>query len=634
MIGKILGNRYEIVEKIAQGGMSTVYKALDTKLNRYDAVKVLKEEFTSNREILDRFKQEANAVAFLSHPNIVNIYNVGSEDNIHYIVMEYVRGKTLKQVIREKGKLSNDEILDYSMQIGRALECAHNNNIIHRDIKPQNIMITGDNLVKVTDFGIAKHSDSNTITHSGKIFGSAHYFSPEQARGNLTDRRSDIYSLGIVMFEMATGAVPFDAESPITIALKHMQEDIKPPKTINPLLAEGLNRVILKSTAKDPIARYQKIEEFLVDLRTVKAGENIESAATFSGETQIMSAVKPKRDPLEDDIFDDEKPTGKNKTALIVGLVMVVFLTLGALLGQFVFGGGTKNPTTAVDENATVPAITGILQSDAEKALADAGLVMQIGSTENSDQPEGTVLRSLPGAGESVRKGSTVQVVLSAGQVILKVPDVINMTLESAETLLANNNFLTGLVTEEYSDTVPQGQIISQEPLALTDMPKGSPVNIVISKGPELQISKVPNLLSLSETEARSLLESVKLVLGSVTKQPTGDKKLDGSIKSQEIPENTEVKQGSKVNVTVYEYREVLIGDFSGKTVAQYESELESMGLKVVLAGDTLRTDNVVDVNPNVGKSVPYGSTVEILGEPEPEPEPTAAPTTAPTTQP
>ncbi|MBW8381719.1 MAG: protein kinase, partial [Youngiibacter sp.] len=290
MIGKILGNRYEIVEKIAQGGMSTVYKALDTKLNRYDAVKVLKEEFTSNREILDRFKQEANAVAFLSHPNIVNIYNVGSEDNIHYIVMEYVRGKTLKQVIREKGKLSNDEILDYSMQIGRALECAHNNNIIHRDIKPQNIMITGDNLVKVTDFGIAKHSDSNTITHSGKIFGSAHYFSPEQARGNLTDRRSDIYSLGIVMFEMATGAVPFDAESPITIALKHMQEDIKPPKTINPLLAEGLNRVILKATAKDPIARYQKIEEFLVDLRTVKAGENIESAATFSGETQIMSA--------------------------------------------------------------------------------------------------------------------------------------------------------------------------------------------------------------------------------------------------------------------------------------------------------------------------------------------------------
>lgn len=626
MIGTILGNRYEIVEKIAQGGMSTVYKALDTKLNRFDAVKVLKEEFASNREILDRFKQEANAVAFLSHPNIVNIYNVGSEENIHYIVMEYVRGKTLKQVIREKGKLSNDEILDFSMQIGRALECAHNNNIIHRDIKPQNIMITGDNLVKVTDFGIAKHSDSNTITHSGKIFGSAHYFSPEQARGNLTDRRSDIYSLGIVMFEMATGSVPFDAESPITIALKHMQEEIKSPKSVNPLLSEGLNRVILKATAKDPIARYQKIEEFLVDLRTVRAGENIESAATFSGETQVMSAVKPKRDPMEDDIFDEDKPTAKNKTALIVGLVMVVFLTLGALLGQFVFGGGTKTPTTVVDENAKVPAISGKLKTEAEDLLVDAGLLMQVGSTENSDLPEGTVLRSLPGEGETVKKGSTVQVVLSAGQVILKVPDVINMTLESAETLLANNNFIKGTVTEEYSDTVPQGQIISQEPLALTEMPKGSPVNILISKGPEIQISKVPSLLSLSETEAKNILESVKLVLGTVTKLPTGDKKLDGTIKSQEIPENTEVKQGSKVNVTVYEYREVIIGDFAGMTVANYEADLEALGLKVVLASGTVRTDNVVDVNPNVGRSVPYGSTVEILGEAE-EPEPTSAPT-------
>lgn len=623
MIGTILGNRYEIVEKIAQGGMSTVYKALDTKLNRFDAVKVLKEEFASNREILDRFKQEANAVAFLSHPNIVNIYNVGSEDNIHYIVMEYVRGKTLKQVIREKGKLSNDEILDFSMQIGRALECAHNNNIIHRDIKPQNIMITGDNLVKVTDFGIAKHSDSNTITHSGKIFGSAHYFSPEQARGNLTDRRSDIYSLGIVMFEMATGSVPFDAESPITIALKHMQEEIKSPKSVNPLLSEGLNRVILKATAKDPIARYQKIEEFLVDLRTVRAGENIESAATFSGETQVMSAVKPKRDPMEDDIFDEDKPTVKNKTALIVGLVMVVFLTLGALLGQFVFGGGTKTPTTVVDENSKVPAISGKLKTEAEDLLVDAGLLMQVGSTENSDLPEGTVLRSLPGEGETVKKGSTVQVVLSAGQVILKVPDVINMTLESAETLLANNNFIKGTVTEEYSDTVPQGQIISQEPLALTEMPKGSPVNILISKGPEIQISKVPSLLSLSETEAKNILESVKLVLGTVTKQPTGDKKLDGTIKSQEIPENTEVKQGSKVNVTVYEYREVIIGDFAGMTVANYEADLEALGLKVVLASGTVPTDNVVDVNPNVGRSVPYGSTVEILGEAL-EPEPTS----------
>ncbi len=272
MIGKILGKRYEITEKIAQGGMSVVYKALDLNLNRYDAIKVLNQEFASNKEILERFKQEANAVAFLSHPNIVNIYNVGSEDNIHYIVMEYVKGDTLKEIIRAKGHLSNEETLNYSYQIARALESAHNSNIIHRDIKPQNIIVTKDGLVKVTDFGIAKHSDSATITNSGKIIGSAHYFSPEQARGNMTDQRSDIYSLGITMYEMVTGSVPFDAESPITIALKHMQEALPSPRKLNSKVSDGLEKVIMRATEKNPIERYQKIEDLMTDMRALMNG--------------------------------------------------------------------------------------------------------------------------------------------------------------------------------------------------------------------------------------------------------------------------------------------------------------------------------------------------------------------------
>lgn len=626
MIGKVLGNRYEIVEKIAQGGMSIVYKALDLKLNRYDAVKVLNKEFLNNEEILERFKQEANAVAFLSHPNIVNIYNVGSEDNVHYIVMEYVKGKTLKELIREKGKLSNDEIIDYSLQIGRALECAHNNNIIHRDIKPQNIMITGDGLVKVTDFGIAKHSDSSTITNSGKIIGSAHYFSPEQARGILTDGRSDIYSLGIVMFEMATGGVPFDAESPITIALKHMQEPIKAPKSLNPALNDGINSVILKATLKDPFERYQRIEDFLKDMRTLRAGERVMTpVSTVNGETQVMSAVKPSKPVYEvdDDIFDDERPSGKKRTALIVGLVMVLFLTLGALLGQYVFGGGnTPDPGVIATDEVTVPEIVGKSDTEADSELTGLGLLMAVSSTENSDSAEGTILRILPAAGTVVKKGTSVNVVVSAGQVQLKVPSLIGQTVESAETVLANNNFIKGVVTEEFSEAVPKGQIISQEPAAAAEAPKGSAINLLISKGPEVLISKVPDLVTLTEAEAKGLLESVMLVLGDVTKEPTTDKALNATIKSQGIPADTEVKQGSKVKITVYEYKEVVIGNYIGQTAAEARTALTALGLKVEFVSGTVGTDIVVDVTPGGGTAVPLGSTVKVLGETPAEEEP------------
>jgi serine/threonine-protein kinase len=626
MIGKVLGNRYEIVEKIAQGGMSVVYKALDLKLNRYDAVKVLNKEFLNNEEILERFKQEANAVAFLSHPNIVNIYNVGSEDNVHYIVMEYVKGKTLKELIREKGKLSNDEIIDYSLQIGRALECAHNNNIIHRDIKPQNIMITGDGLVKVTDFGIAKHSDSSTITNSGKIIGSAHYFSPEQARGILTDGRSDIYSLGIVMFEMATGGVPFDAESPITIALKHMQEAIKAPKSLNPALNDGINSVILKATLKDPFERYQRIEDFLKDMRTLRAGERVLApVSTANGETQVMSAVKPSKPVYEvdDDIFDDDRPSGKKRTALIVGLVMVLFLTLGALLGQYVFGGGPgKEPGVIATDEVKVPEIVGKSEAEAEAELTGVGLLMAISSTENSDIAEGTILRILPEAGTPVKKGSSVNVVVSAGQVQLRVPSLIGQTVESAETVLANNNLIKGVVTEEFSESVPKGQIISHEPAANAEAPKGSAINLLISKGPEVLISKVPDLVKLTQDEAKGLLESVMLQLGDVTMEPTTDKTLNATIKSQGIPADTEVKQGSKVKITVYEYKEVVIGNYIKLTVAEAKSALIALGLKVELTSGTQSTDKVVTVSPGKGSTVPVGSTVTIEGQEDAPPEP------------
>lgn len=633
MIGRILGKRYEITEKIAQGGMSIVYKALDLNLNRYDAVKVLKEEFASNKEILERFKQEANAVAFLSHPNIVNIYNVGSEENIHYIVMEYVKGLTLKEVIRSKGMLPNEMLLNYSYQIARALECAHNNNIIHRDIKPHNIIITKDDLVKVTDFGIAKHSDSATITNSGKIIGSAHYFSPEQARGNLTDRRSDIYSLGIVMYEMATGVVPFDAESPITIALKHMQEPLPSPKLINKKLTDGIEKVIIKATEKNPIDRYQRIEDMMMDLRTLMAGERLPvmPAENNNGNTQVMGAVIPEKMKMNDDIFDDEKPSNQKKRNLIIGLAMILVIAGGALLGNYVFGKMNPNPPDQVaTDEVTIPTLVGKTKDAAEAELKLLGLTLEVQSTETSAEPVDTILRSVPEVGAVVKKNTSVAVILSAGEVKLFVPSIVGGTKEAANTILMNNQLILGEVKEEFNETVPLGEIISQDPLVNTSVPQGSAVNIVISKGPEVTISKVPALVGKTEREAQALLASVKLQLGTITKVPTGEEALVGRIASQNIPADTELKQDSKINIEVYELKTVQIPtSLIGMKVSDAVRTLKTLGFVPTLEADTKNSDLVLDLNPGAGTSAPYGSTVEITGDtPEPIEPPVESPQT------
>ena len=274
MIGTLLLNRYELLEKIGEGGMGTVYKAKCHLLNRFVAVKILKAELSNDEDFVARFKREATSIARLSHPNIVNVHDVGTENNINFIVMEYINGKTLKQIIKENGRLSSEKTLDIAFQIAKALECAHKNNIIHRDIKPDNIMITEDNMVKVMDFGIAKVADSRTVTNSNNIMGTVRYFSPEQAKGSFVDCRTDIYSLGIVMYEMVTGQVPYNAESSISIAMMHIQEPVIPPKEIITDIPENINQVILKSMQKEPIKRYQTAREMADILKTIKEYPN------------------------------------------------------------------------------------------------------------------------------------------------------------------------------------------------------------------------------------------------------------------------------------------------------------------------------------------------------------------------
>ena len=270
MTGTILGNRYELLQKIGEGGMAEVYKAKCHLLNRFVAVKVLKSQYSDDIEFVNKFKQEASSAASLSHNNIVGIYDIGSENNINYIVMEYIDGKTLKQIINENGSLGFNASIDIAIQIAKALECAHNNNIIHRDVKPHNILVTRDGNIKVTDFGIAKATSSVTITNSDKIIGSAHYISPEQAKGRFVDCKTDIYSLGIILYEMVTGKVPYDGESPVSVALKHVQEELVPPIKVNPNIPESLNKLILKAVEKEPYKRYQSAHDMIIDLNKVK----------------------------------------------------------------------------------------------------------------------------------------------------------------------------------------------------------------------------------------------------------------------------------------------------------------------------------------------------------------------------
>ncbi len=484
-------------------------------------------------------------------------------------------------------------------------------------------MLTKDGLIKVTDFGIAKHSDSVTITNSGKIIGSAHYFSPEQARGNMTDGRSDIYSLGIVMYEMVTGQVPFDAESPITIALKHMQEPLPSPRALNLSVSAGLEKVILKATEKNPIDRYQRIEDMMMDLRALMNGERLETKENINTDhTQVMNAVVPERKTMRNDIYDDEKPSNNKKKTLIIGLAMILVVVLGALIGDAVFSRGNGNqPGEVVEEEVNIPEIMGLTKQEAENALEMVGLVLEVTGTETSEQPENTVIKVIPEERTLVKKGVAVSVVLSAGQEKLYVPDITGSTVESAEIILGNNGFIIGTTTEEFSETVPAGEIIGQDPLVNTSMPKGSAVNVVVSKGPEIVLSVVPDMKGRTQREAQALLEAVGLTVGEVKKVPTGDEAQSGRIVEQSLPAATEVKEGTKVNITIYEYTEVkLPSNLIGKTAGEAVTALKALGLNPVLIDGTVNSDLVIELTPNRG-DVPYGSTVEILGEPEPEPE-------------
>ena len=552
MIGKLLGNRYEIVEKIGGGGMAVVYKAKCNLLNRFVAVKILRSEFTNDRDLINKFKGESQAAASLSHPNIVNIYDVGEAEEIYYIVMEYVKGKTLKEVIKDEGPLTVDAIIDYTKQIAYALQHAHHNHIIHRDIKPHNILVTGDNRAKVTDFGIAVAATSSTLTNAGSVIGSVHYFSPEQARGGYTDEKSDLYSLGIVMYEMATSRVPFEGESPITVALKHIQEKPIAPSKINPTVPKTLEDIIMKLMQKEQSSRYQNTAALIEDINKLKnntlVANYMEPVSEVDSPTQIIPAVRdidlegitPKTSTKNTTPTKNTKKT--NKTVIIAAVTLALIASLLFVFGVFYAGSWLK-----VNE-IEVPKLVGKNIEVAEAEVAALGLKLKTTSKYDREIPENEIISQKQTAGMKVKKDFPVEVTVSLGNKPTDVPDLVYKNVIDAEIMLANAG-LKGEGTEEFSD-YPIGIIVSQEPKDGVEVPEGSVVKYVISKGKEVIVFKMISVIGHELQTAISMLKTANLEVGE-TKEEYSPNIPKGVVMEQSVPLGDDVEEGWVINLVV-----------------------------------------------------------------------------------
>ena len=551
MIGKILGNRYEIVEKIGGGGMALVYRAKCTLLNREVTIKVLRGEYTSDDDFVTRFRREAQAVAKLSHANIVSIYDVGHEDDIQYIVMEYVEGKNLKEYIKEKGRLPEQEAIKIAGQIADALDHAHEHQIVHRDIKPHNILIANNGKVKVTDFGIARATTTATVTQAGTILGSVHYFSPEQAKGELTGPKSDIYSLGVVLYEMLTGRVPFEAETPIAIALKQIQETPVPPSQINPGVSLEMEKIIRKAMAKNPEERYLRAGEMWQDLHNLQIGSpTLAGKETFNDEfaTQVLT-----KEAIDNALKEQgEKPDehkGEKKNNKRVWWIVFGVIVLGLLMGAGLASLGLIFEKGEV----AVPDVTNLSVEQARINLEAKGLEINVAGEEfDPEVAEGKIASQDPTPEAIVKEGRVINVVVSKGQEMVQVPKVRGKTQDVAELDLNNAQLKVGKVTEEFSDDYPEGIIIAQFPDSFTNIAKGSEIDLTISKGLEPKFIQVPDVTGKTLEEAKQILTSNGLVV-TKTEQQESNKFFAGIVISQDPGpgRDNRIREGSEVQLIV-----------------------------------------------------------------------------------
>lgn len=553
MASKVLAGRYELFEKIGEGGMSVVYKAKDRLLNRFVAIKVLKPEFIKDRKFIESFRRESQAAASLSHSNIVNIFDVGQEGNIHYIVMELITGNTLSEMIKEEGPLPYQRVIELTKQIAAALSEAHRNHLIHRDVKPHNVMLTADGTAKITDFGIAKAINSSTIadTMSGGIMGSVHYFSPEQARGGYVDEKSDIYSLGIVMYEMLTGRVPFDGDNPVNIALMHINGEMVPPSKLVSGIPPALERIVLKATDKYQSNRFSSVDEL------IQALDNLAFVSSVVGDSVFAGSNDAEYDPIlnnnADDYDDDDEPKrkqnkkkdkkdsgedGGSKKKLVIGIVAGVLVLAGILIA--VFAGGGKP--------VTVPNLQGMTLEEAIEKAEEVGFEVEEGDlVSHRDIPEGCVVSQTPKANSTAKKG-VIRVNISKGPGNGQVPRVIGMTEADAEELLIANGFVLGDVKPGPSD-LEEGQVCEQYPEEGTTLQEGSAVDITVSDGSKAKV-KVPYLIGKDIDTAKEELMDAGLKVKDVKYDYSSSYDVN-EVMWQEIDANEEVEKDTAIELIV-----------------------------------------------------------------------------------
>ena len=613
--GKLLGNRYEIIEKIGNGGMATVYKAEDKILKRYVAVKILRDEFTTDEEFIKRFEVEAQSAARLTHANIVSIFDVGVDGNLYYIVMELIQGKTLKEIIiKERGPLPWKWSINVAIQIASALEMAHRNNIVHRDIKPHNIIITEDGVAKVTDFGIAKAVSNSTITAFGTTIGSVHYFSPEHARGGYTDAKSDLYSLGVVMYEMVTGRVPFDADTPVSVALKHMQEEPVQPIEVNPNVPTAVNKIIMRALQKDTTLRYQTATEMLGDLKKALKNpdgdfvEDLEYDPT--ARTQVINTNEYRSSKQVSQKDKNGKKEGKFKTfiknhkalSIVIGLILLFTLSLG---GTMLVLNITNPPEVAM------PNVVGLSKEEAQKEIEDAKLKFEIEKEEyDKDVPEGFVISQDPTYMErfnKVKQGSTVKVVISKGQEKTTVPKVVGIEKEEATKALEDAK-LKAEIVEETSKKVQEGYVISQETDPETEAFAGDTVKIHVSIGTGIKQVNMISVIGKQEADAKKDLEALGLKVNVAYDEDSS--KDNGIVLKQSIDAGKTIDEGTTVTITVNKKDEIKSGTVTVnlKSILNYTPSEDEEGnevvekgkVKIVVGNDTIYNEEKEKTTTNI----------------------------------
>jgi serine/threonine-protein kinase len=576
MVGRVLGDRYEVLEKIGGGGMALVYKAKCRLLNRFVAIKVLRPEFIEDEEFVKKFKREAQAAASLSHPNIVSIYDVGTENDNYYFVMEYIKGQTLKELIKSKGTLGVEFATNIAIQICYALEHAHKNHIVHRDIKSHNILLKEDNSVKVTDFGIARAVSSSTITNTGNVIGSVHYFSPEQARGGYTDEKSDIYSLGVVMYEMLTGRLPFEGDSPIAVALKHIQEVPEKPSSINNRIPKAIEDIILKCMEKEVSKRYNSAAEIINDLRqslVMPNGDFVKKSKFTDENTKVLEpirvvdqeAVITESDGLENGDIKENKiliddysigntpetmgESGKKLQKKKKNVGMIIAAVLGGLLLAIALGGGILLVSSLFQvKEVEVPNVLNMNEDEARDKLNEAGLIMEVTEgVHNKDIPEGKIISQIPKPDEKNKITNPVKVVVSKGPRKVVVPRLVGESYDKVDIILEQEGLVEGTFEQEYSP-IPSGHVIRQSIPEGMSVDEGTVIDYVISIGPEKFI--MPSYVGKNIEDVKSDLMVQDLILGNITPESSNEYPKDTVI-DQSLKPGTEVSKKSIVDFVV-----------------------------------------------------------------------------------